>query len=110
MRRLPYTVETIYRDVGVAGGMFRRAVFDSEVDLELADEYFAIRSDEVLGDQIFPRGELARLAVGLVGDKLEITTLEPSGARGQVTWRIELPEPEAWVHALREAGAQPLPS
>jgi hypothetical protein len=105
-----YTAETSYRDVAVKGATFRRAVFDSDVDLELTDDHFAIRSEEVLGDLIFTREELGRLGVGVVAGKLEMTIIDPKGARGHVTFQIEVPDPEAWVRALREAGAALLPS
>jgi hypothetical protein len=58
-----------------------------------------------LGKQRIERAELGRFTVAVDQGALRLRTENPPGATGTVEMRVAVLDAEAWVKALREAGA-----
>jgi hypothetical protein len=56
---------------------------------------------------IFERSDLARFTVGIQDGQLWLRSTDPPDATGTIDYRIEVDDPERWVHALLAAGARP---
>ncbi len=55
---------------------------------------------------IFKRADLAKFSVGTLDGILHLRSTEPPDATGTIDYRIDVADPERWVNALSDAGAQ----
>jgi len=110
--------EGIRLDSGLVGGTARFRGFSAPGMYE-GGAIRGVRSCLVLTDKQLailggrpafhtPRGELSRWQVGLDGARLRLVSDDPPGAKGHVDLRLAVPDAEAWVAALREAGCPAL--
>ena len=55
---------------------------------------------------IIDRSGLGAFTVGVVDGRLHLQATDPPGATGSIDYRIPVRDPDAWVTALRAAGAR----